>query len=812
MSSGALGGFNVLIVSIDTVRADHVGCYGYAKAKTPVLDGLAQRGVRCAETVTNVPLTLPGHATLLTGLNPLNHGARLNVLYQVKDEVRTLAELLGEQGYRTGAVLSAFVLDRRFGLSQGFDDYDDELSESGRSQPSGYRERIAEETNKSVLAWLERHGTERFFLWVHYFDPHMPYSPPEPYASEFADSPYDGEIAYADAQLGRVIDVLEALGVRERTLIVATSDHGEGLGEHDELTHGLLLYDPTLLVPLIFSAPAPMPQGKVLHRQVGLVDVVPTVLDLLGLPIPEGLDGLSLLKPEPAPNRTIYIESLWCNAMHHWAPLAGLRRRDLKYIYAPRPELYDLEADPNETRNLYGERPEVARKLHASLTEHLGDDPEMRMSIQANIAIDDEAKERLAGLGYVVASSAPVTSRKTLPDPKDMMGEWARFERAMDYVQAGLHARGIELMEAYVRDHPDDLRALGQLAESALTMHESEKSAAAYKRYLELRPEDSGAMAGLALTRIQAGHLDEAKGLLMRALVLDAENTAALFGLGVIAGTRGEHDKAMRYFQECVAAGRGSRTAPAHFNIGVLHKLADRPKAARQSFEKALSLDPHHADSLHAMGGILKEEGRLDEAIRLLSRGIGRRTLPKCRKLLGELLAEKGRTRAAAKQFEIVLKQKPKDIAANYQYGLAKYELGDIDTAVTHFQTCVQEDPNHINARFHLGVSLAQKGRFEEAERHLRKVVDAAPEFASGWFNLGTLYVKRKAYGSARAAFAQAIRIEPNNAQAHSALGTVLLELGRRERAIAEFREALRIAPGLESARQSLHKATGQSK
>jgi arylsulfatase A-like enzyme len=255
---GQLRDYNVLLVTLDTTRADHLRAYGNTAIETPILDGLARRGVLFAEAVTPSPSTLPAHSSILSGLYPFRHGARANGTFRLGDEIRTLAEVMRGAGYQTGAVISAFVLDGRFGLTQGFDDYDDDLSTGVKYSRHMFRERPAELTAEVASAWLEEHAQKgRFFYWAHFFDPHATYLPPEPYRSRYAVDPYMGEIAYADERLGRLLEKLEALGVRDRTLVVVTADHGEGRGQHGEMTHSLLVYDGTLHVPLIFSAPPP---------------------------------------------------------------------------------------------------------------------------------------------------------------------------------------------------------------------------------------------------------------------------------------------------------------------------------------------------------------------------------------------------------------------------------------------------------------------------------------------------------------------------------------------------------------------------
>ncbi len=809
LSPGKLRDFNLLLVSIDTLRADRVGCYGHAAAETPTLDALAAQGVRCAQAVTSVPLTLPAHTSLLTGLNPQNHGARANVIFSVPDRVRTLAEILQERGYRTAAVISAFVLDRRFGLAQGFQHYADDLTTDGRTQAFGYRERLAEDTNRHVQAWLDQHGRERFFLWVHYFDPHFPYAPPKPFADRHAGRPYDGEIAYADAQLGQLLAAIDRMGVRDRTLVVVVGDHGEALGEHQELTHGLLVYDATLLVPMIFSGPSPLPQGVVLNRQVGLIDVMPTVLDMLGVPIPTGLDGTSLLQPLPEGPRAIYVESLWPKVMHNWSPLAGIRRDDVKFIHAPRPELYDLQADPNELNNLFAQRPELAAELHQQLRELAGEDPELLGAVSGNLPVDESTRNKLAALGYVVATSAPTTTAAP-PDPKDMMGHWARSQRATELANAGRFAEAIAVLEPFVHHNPRDIRALSMLAECYLNLGRYPDAAETFARYASVSRRKAEPLAGLGLATVHLGKLDEAEKALQASLQDDSQNPAAFFGLGLVAFHRGQDAEAMALFKKCIAAGHGTQTAPAYHNIGALHLRAGRKAEARAAFEQALKLDSHHVKAAQALAKMLRAENRLDDAIRVLHHALGMRADPDARTQLGRLLVAQDKASAAVAQFRLALQHRPDHAGAHYELGLVLRSLGQTDKAVEHLSKVLELNAKSMSARFHLGVTLGQTGKLDQARAHLEQVVKSAPRWAPGHYNLGVVLAKQERFADAQRAFTQAVKLDAKNPRAHNALGQVLLELGRRDEAIAAFNESLKLAPDFKPARENLRRAETQ--
>ena len=354
-AQGAAAGYDVLLVTLDTTRADRIGCYGYAAATTPSIDRLAEHGVRVADAVTVAPVTLPAHASILTGRYPPEHGVRDNGEFVLGPDSVTLAETLQASGYATGAFVSAFVLDGRYGLAQGFDRYDDAVVSAARAGAleDHVDERSAAQTTDAALAWLEGlDASKPAFTWVHYFDPHAPYAPPvEPLVG---GDRYDAEIAFVDRELGRLLARLDELGRGARTLTVVVADHGEGLGDHDEETHTLLIYGATMRVPLILHAPGALAAGQVFDGSVAsVVDIVPTVLELLGVDDAGVVDGISLAAQPPDPDRLAYMESMVPWLDHGWAPLHGLRRHRDKLILAPAPEYFDLIADRTESSNLW---------------------------------------------------------------------------------------------------------------------------------------------------------------------------------------------------------------------------------------------------------------------------------------------------------------------------------------------------------------------------------------------------------------------------------------------------------------------------
>jgi choline-sulfatase len=417
---------NVVLITLDTTRADRLSPYGYMNVSLPHLERLAREGVVFDQATSVAPLTLPAHTSLFTGLLPPNHKVRDNADTPLADAQTTLAEILLVRGFRTGAFVGSVVLDPDRGLRQGFEQYRGVVSDERRTPE--HRQRRADEVMRDAIGWLDTVGESPFFLWTHLYDPHRPYDPPGPYGSTYGHNLYVGEIAFADSQIGRLIEALEQRRLLDRTVIIVTADHGESLDEHGERDHGIFIYESVLRVPLIVRAPslAPHRVGEV----VRLTDVMPTILDLVGVRAPRG-DGVSLVDVMRGRRSGLdleaYSESIYPERLG-WSPLHALRRGRFKLIDAPRPELYDLEDDPFEQRNIYSERRATAEALAArgnDLGGHFGTGGP-RNDLRGHFLPAPELQARLAALGYVSSASSPVSrdrsGRTPLPDPKDCIG------------------------------------------------------------------------------------------------------------------------------------------------------------------------------------------------------------------------------------------------------------------------------------------------------------------------------------------------------------------------------------------------------
>jgi arylsulfatase A-like enzyme len=551
LASGSAASFNVALITLDTTRADRLGAYGYEKAETPNLDRLATEGVRFADAVSPAPITLVAHASILTGLDPYHHGVRHNGQYRLDPSASTLAEALKAGGYETAAFVSAFVLDARYGLAQGFDRYDDR-TETLPGQPfGGLGERPAQAVTDAALSWLGgRDGAKPFFVWVHYYDPHAEYKPPEAFARKFPSSPYDGEIAYMDSEIGRLIAALEKTG--ENLLVVVAGDHGESFGEHSEYTHARLLYEPTQHVPLFLWSPSAISRPQVVDDVVvGLVDIFPTVLDLLSIRDEVPRDGVSLRLARDKRDRTIYMETLAGYLDNGWAPLHALRRHQDKYILAPRPEYYRLAADRRESENVF--RKAASQDSVAELSKALAQKLEGSASAEAVAAAaakpDPESLRRLQSLGYLSGPGRASTSSIDLPDPKDMMEILKLAIESRSLRREGRLEEALARAQKALELAPKDLEVIEENALVAIEMNRLEEAEKALRAYRALKPNPNINIL-LAEILAETGRRPEGEEVLRQAMELEPDHGGVMITWGDFLAANGEYGEAVEWYQK----------------------------------------------------------------------------------------------------------------------------------------------------------------------------------------------------------------------------------------------------------------------
>lgn len=621
LPSGALRGANVLLVTIDTLRADRVGAYGNQNGLTPTLDRLAREGVRFERTYSHVPLTLPSHTTMMTGLYPMSNGVRDNGSFRFDGTKPTLAGALKAAGYRTGAFVGAFVVDARFGLNAGFDVYDDNYG----ARPAGGELSLLERPAEQVLApardWIRgapaaatsgAPTSPPFFAWIHLYDPHDPYNPPEPFRSRYAGDLYAGEIAYADASLGATLTDLERAGLLSHTLVVVASDHGESLGEHGERTHGLFAYDATLRVPLIIWAPGSI-SPAVVHSQARLVDIMPTILDLVGVSRPATLDGRSL-RPliageREAGDRVSYFEALNANLTRNWAPLTGAVSKGLKLIDLPIPELYDLASDSGELHNMYARRPDLAKPLERSLDAltagRRGPTP---------TAVDRETSERLRSLGYVVSPVArPAKTFTAADDPKTLVGLQVRLDSALDRLKAGEVDKAESLLTGILAERSDFMVAYERLAFLYHETGRQEQAIATLERASRSGIADAELLATLGGYLQEAGHLDRSASVIEAAIKLNPSEVDAYEKLGITYTRMKRFKDAERQFRYVLSIDPGSPTTLN--NLGSMFLSENRNEDAIQALGRAVALDPGLAAAHNGLGVAYARQGDMNKAV-----------------------------------------------------------------------------------------------------------------------------------------------------------------------------------------------------
>jgi arylsulfatase A-like enzyme/Tfp pilus assembly protein PilF len=619
---------NVLLITLDTTRADHLSCYRPGFAKTPNLDGLAARGVRFEHATAQVPLTVPSHACIMTGSYPEVNGVRGMAGFVLSDAHPTIASATRAAGYATAAFVGSSVLSRRFGFSTGFETYDDYMGRNvvEANQTGVLLERRASVVTDRAIDWLKANGNKKFFLWCHYYDPHAPYEPPEPYKNLYAKDLYSGEIAYTDSQLGRLFDYLRAQDLQDRTLIVVIADHGESLGEHGEDTHGVFLYDSTVHVPLMIAGPG-IPAGKTIAQQVRSIDIMPTILAFLNLSPGKEAQGVDLLpliqKGQPLPTDSAYLETLYPRTYMGWSELRAIRTNQWKFILAPRPELYNLKEDPQEATNVESREPVVASRMDARLWSIIGQDRRHEKLVSSPVT--EQTREDLASLGYVSGGMPRVIQLGSkAPDPKDRVGvlkilseverlmERKQYARAAQVMETGLkqdpanplgltylassfenlgnYRRAIQVYEKAIGMHVETDEIFSRLGKDYLRTHQLEKAVKAMQRASELNPTDLDNLSNLGAANLQLGRVQEARKA-FEAITAQSDSYAPAFnGLGLIAISQGDSATALRNFQKAVEADP-SEMEPL-LNLGFLYKRSGQKQQALHCFQTFLQKAP----------------------------------------------------------------------------------------------------------------------------------------------------------------------------------------------------------------------------
>ena len=595
---------NVLLITIDTLRADHLGCYGDAQANTPNINRLAAEGTRYKTVVTAAPLTLPSHCSIMTGVYPMVHGVRDNVGYRLDASTETLAQILKRNGYATGAVVGAYVLDRSFGLATGFDYYYDHFDAAGRETVNmAELKRRGSEVADRGIGWIRRVQGRPFFAWMHFYDPHDPYDPPAPFKQQFASRPYDGEIAYVDQQLGRLFAFLNETGLSRNTIIVLTADHGESLGEHRELRHGYFIYDATDLVPLIIKPLTGKP--RVVSSLTRTVDIAPIILQLLGLPKGKAMGAAS--------DSEAYSETFY-PLQFGWSPLRSLRVGNLKYIDAPHPELFEMDVDPKELSNRAAERPAVAAEMKNKI-EML--QASSGAAAKAVYHLTPEQVEKLAKLGYLGNADAPHGDTAKLPDPKDEIDTFYLINRAGVEAGSGHCDRAVPVLNDVIEKAPNVIAVHTMLGRCYFLLEKYDESLRAFRGLQALSPENSDASFYIAASQFKLDDLTSAEAGFEHIVALEPKRAYAHKYLGFIYQAQGKPEMAVAEFEKVIESIPDD--LEAHGKLGFLLASAGRMREALPHFQKVVALNPSDGSAHYNLGLAYEKSGDQAKAARELA-------------------------------------------------------------------------------------------------------------------------------------------------------------------------------------------------
>jgi arylsulfatase A-like enzyme/Flp pilus assembly protein TadD len=718
---------NLVVVTLDTTRADHLGCYGAKDAETPAIDALAEDSVVFEHVTAAVPLTLPAHSSIFTGLIPPHHGVRDNGGFFLDEKTPTLAKRLKGVGYATGAFIGAWVLESKWGLAQGFDTYEDKFDLSKFKIVSlGTVQKKGDEVMDGALKWLEGVREQRFFAWVHLYDPHAPYDPPEPYRSRHAGDLYSGEIAYTDHVVGRLLGWLRDRGQLDHTLVVLTADHGESLGEHGEAAHAYFIYDSTTAVPLVIRTPW-KDRGRP-KTQVASVDILPTILDLLGLPPEPGIDGRSLVRTlfdsGTELGHVAYSETYFPRFHFGWQHLQAMRNGRYHFIEAPTPEFYDLATDPGETQNIYKAYSQRAQELRVLLRKWAGT---TSGSVPERQKLDPETLQNLAALGYV-GTAGDVDPQAVLPDPKDKIRLFARMGAAKDAAQSDRLEEAVEKMRAVIAEDPKIIDAHLTLGNWLAKTKKSTEAIAEYKEVLTLHPDDETAMSNLAHLYRSLGRSDAAIAGYKAALKLDPKSPQNWYQLATL-----------------------------YLDLG-------RTDDARETFRQALVFSPNMGSAYNSLGAIAFRTGDLEEAEHLIRKGLLLEPrMPRGHFNLARVLEARGDRKDAEGLYREELEIYADNGKARFNLAQLLREEGDPEGYIRELRNGVQKAPEFGPCYFYLAREELGAGRLQEAQDLARRGLEADPHSevaALGHYVLADVYSREGAHAKAQQEVAAAHQAE----------------------------------------------------
>lgn len=712
---------NIIIITIDTLRADHLECYGYKGVKTPHINGLAAQGILFEQVISPVPLTLPAHCSIFTGTYPLYHGVRDNGSFYLNPDQLTLAEILKEKGYKTAAFIGAFVLDSRWGLDQGFDYYYDNFDLTKYKKISlDAVQRRGDEVLREACRWLETTGREKFMVWIHLYDPHTPYDPPEPYRSLYQGRPYglyDGEIAYVDQLIGSFLNFLRKQNLLEKTLIVLTSDHGESLGEHKESAHGFFIYEAVIRVPLIIRLPGENSfRGKIIKTQVSSLDIMPTILDLIAVANPGSIQGKSLwplLLGREKNDRPIYSETFYPRYHYGWSELQGVRQNNFKFIAAPRPELYDLSHDPGEKNNLFDQKKSLSRKMQKELNQLIKHFSSQKAEAARIQNIDQDSLLKLQTLGYI-GSFHHLTRERPGPkraDPKDRIVLYNEIKLTQFLISEEKFEAAERKIRTILDQDPSVLEARYLLGYLLAKQKRYEEAIKEFQRALEVDPEYYEAIFGLAMAYKESNQLEAAIHGFKRLLDLDPKDTKPYIHLADIYQDMGKNELAL------------------------------------EMIKAAVEIDPESRFLRNRLGAIYLALGKLDEAEREIRQALSQersQPLLNAHFNLALLHEARGEMELAIEAYRKEQQTCPYNWRPDFNLGLLFFRRKDLVAAEKEFRSCLEKNDQYAPAYLFLAKIIMDKGEnLIEAERLALKAFNLKPDLPTqifGHFLLADIY------------------------------------------------------------------------
>ncbi len=717
---------NIILFTIDTLRADHLECYGYDLVKTPNINRLATEGILFEHNITQAPLTLPSHSSIFTGTSPLYHGVRDNGGFYLEESQITLAEVLKNRGYSTAAFVAAFVLDSRWGLDQGFDYYFDNFDLTKYKTISlDSVQRRGDEVLAETYKWLEKNSKNKFFAWIHLYDPHTPYDPPEPYKTQYKGryfGLYDGEIAYVDQLISEFRSFIEEKNLLDKTLIILTADHGESLGEHKESAHGFFIYDSDVRIPLIIRFPEKKFQGSVIPNQVRSIDIMPTILDMLGEKVPESVQGESflpfILGKQGGEDFLAYSETYWPKFHYGWSELKSLRKGQYKFIDAPKPELYDLLEDPGEINNIVNNKPtlghEMKRELETLIDSYSAEGIEEAVPKQ----IDNDSLIKLQALGYIGSFHTSSKQKgKKLEDPKDKIELYNEIKNAQFLVTEEKMEQAENKIKNVLTKDESVLEARYILGNIYSKQEKYEEAIEEYKKALAVNPDYYDATWGLALAYKKMKDYDKAIVGFERLIDLNPKDTKSYWHLGEIYLDKGALDKALSYLKTCVEI---DPEAPAYHNkLGAVYIKKEMYDMAEKEIEIALSIE---------------------RSIPLLNAHFNMALIHEAR----------GEFNQAVLEYKKEQETSPHNHKPDFNLGLLYTKTGDLDKAINEFESCIEKNEEFADAYVFLAKAYMDNGKdLNEAKNLVMKGLDRKPELNTtilGHFILADIYNRLRKY------------------------------------------------------------------